>query len=336
MSLHCRFYESKYPALNEVVKVTVTNIEAMGAYVTLLEYDNIEGMILMSELSRRRIRSINKLIRRGKTEVVVVIRTDHEKGYIDLSKRRATSDDVRLCEEKFSNAKTVNQILRHTAELLHFTNEQLEELYQKTAWHFDRVSNRPGASFEVLKKIVLNPDLLDECGLDEEIKKTLHTEIKRRLMPQAVKIRADFDVSCFGFEGIDAIKRAIRAGLAHSTEELPIEVHLIAPPTFYMTTQTMDRTAGIEGMTKALDSISNAIVKEDGKFTLIYAPKVVSDNEMRELRSRMAELEEANREVSGDESHSSEGSSDEDSNEDAEDAGGDSSSVKPPPPNGTV
>lgn len=35
----------------------------MGAYVSLLEYNNIEGMILLSELSRRRIRSVNKLIK---------------------------------------------------------------------------------------------------------------------------------------------------------------------------------------------------------------------------------------------------------------------------------
>lgn len=41
----------------------------MGAYVSLLEYDSIEGMILLSELSRRRIRSVNKLIRVGRMEV---------------------------------------------------------------------------------------------------------------------------------------------------------------------------------------------------------------------------------------------------------------------------
>lgn len=45
-----------------------------------LEYDNIEGMILLSELSRRRIRSIQKLIRVGRNEVVVVMRVDKEKG----------------------------------------------------------------------------------------------------------------------------------------------------------------------------------------------------------------------------------------------------------------
>jgi S1 RNA binding domain len=43
--------------------VQVTSIQEMGAYVHLLEYDNTEGMILLSELSRRRIRSINKLIK---------------------------------------------------------------------------------------------------------------------------------------------------------------------------------------------------------------------------------------------------------------------------------
>lgn len=60
--------------------VNVRSIAEMGAYVYLLEYNNIEGMILLSELSRRRIRSINKLIRVGKTEPVVVIRVDKEKG----------------------------------------------------------------------------------------------------------------------------------------------------------------------------------------------------------------------------------------------------------------
>jgi transcriptional accessory protein Tex/SPT6 len=66
--------------VEDVVMVNVRSIAEMGAYVHLLEYNNIEGMILLSELSRRRIRSINKLIRVGKTEPVVVIRVDKDKG----------------------------------------------------------------------------------------------------------------------------------------------------------------------------------------------------------------------------------------------------------------
>jgi translation initiation factor 2 subunit 1 len=81
MSLeNCRFYEKKYPEIDSLVMVNVTQITEVGAYVKLLEYDNIDGMIPLSELSRRRIRSIQKLIRVGRNEVVMVVRVDKEKG----------------------------------------------------------------------------------------------------------------------------------------------------------------------------------------------------------------------------------------------------------------
>ena len=44
------------------------------------------------------------------------------------------------------------------------------------------------------------------------IKNDLLTYIKRRLAPQPVKIRADIEVTCFTYEGIDAIKAALGEG----------------------------------------------------------------------------------------------------------------------------
>lgn len=75
-----RMYENRLPEVDDLVMVNVRQIAEMGAYVRLLEYNDIEGMILLSELSRRRIRSIQKLLRVGKNEVVVVLRVDKEKG----------------------------------------------------------------------------------------------------------------------------------------------------------------------------------------------------------------------------------------------------------------
>ena len=37
-------YEAKFPEVDEVVMVQVKSIAEMGAYVQLLEYNNIEGM----------------------------------------------------------------------------------------------------------------------------------------------------------------------------------------------------------------------------------------------------------------------------------------------------
>lgn len=34
----------------------------------------------------------------------------------------------------------------------------------------------------------------------------------------------DIEVACYGYEGIDAVKEALRAGLSCSTESMPIKV----------------------------------------------------------------------------------------------------------------
>jgi translation initiation factor 2 subunit 1 len=130
-ALRCRFYENQYPELEECVLVNVTEIKEMMAYVTLLEYDNIPGMILKSELSRRRIRSIYKLVSVGRTEIMMVIRVDKNKGYIDLSKSRVDPEDVGKCEERFNKAKAVHSVLRHVAGL---KGLKLENLYQQVGW----------------------------------------------------------------------------------------------------------------------------------------------------------------------------------------------------------
>lgn len=45
MPLSCRYYRQKFPEIEDVVMVNVRSIGEMGAYVKLLEYNNIEGKI---------------------------------------------------------------------------------------------------------------------------------------------------------------------------------------------------------------------------------------------------------------------------------------------------
>lgn len=302
MPLSCRFYKEKYPEVDDVVMVNVRAIAEMGAYVHLLEYNNIEGMILLSELSRRRIRSINKLIRVGKTEPVVVIRVDKEKGYIDLSKRRVSAEDVEKCTERFAKAKAVNSILRHVAELLKYeSDDQLEELYQKTAWYFEEKYKKPKASaYDFFKQAVSDPSILAECDLDDKTKEVLLSNIKRKLTSQAVKIRADIECACYGYEGIDAVKAALKAGLALSTDELPIKINLIAPPLYVMTTSTPEKQDGLKILNDAIEQIKSKITELGGVFNIQMAPKVVTATDEAELIRQMEKAELDNAEVAGD------------------------------------
>jgi len=299
--ISCRFYEQKYPEVDDVVMVNVRSIADMGAYVHLLEYNNIEGMILLSELSRRRIRSINKLIRVGRTEPVVVIRVDKDKGYIDLSKRRVSKEDIERCTEKYSKAKAVNSIVRHVAEILGFkTNEELEDLYKKTAWYFETKSKKQGTAYDYFKQSVSDPSLLNDLDLDENMKAVLVENIQRKLTQQAVKIRADFECSCFTYEGIDAVKDALRAGIAVGNPEIPIKINLIAPPVYVMTCSTPERTEGLALLNEGCKVVEERIKASGGRFAIQMAPKVVTATDEDELAARIRRAEEENAEVDGD------------------------------------
>ncbi|CDH17289.1 Eukaryotic translation initiation factor 2 subunit alpha [Zygosaccharomyces bailii ISA1307] len=297
---HCRFYENKYPEVDDIVMVNVQQIAEMGAYVKLLEYDNIEGMILLSELSRRRIRSIQKLIRVGKNDVVVVLRVDKEKGYIDLSKRRVSSEDIIKCEERYQKSKTVHAILRYCAEKFQIS---LEELYKSIAWPLSR---KYGHAYEAFKLSIIDQSVWE--GIEppsKDVFEELKNYISRRLTPQAVKIRADVEVSCFSYEGIDAIKSALQAAESLSNDKMQIKVKLVAAPLYVITTQSLDKQQGIELLQNAIEKISESISKHNGVCNITMPPKAVTATEDAELQALLESKELDNRSDSEDEDEDS-------------------------------
>ena len=136
--------------------------------------------------------------------------------------------------------------------------------------------------------------MLDECNLDERTKEVLLNNIKRKLTSQAVKIRADIECACYGYEGIDAVKTALRAGLELSTEELPIKINLIAPPLYgellinsiiwnmdvimylflVMTTSTPEKADGLKALELAIEKIKETIVSLGGVFNTQMAVSI--------------------------------------------------------------
>jgi len=294
--VNCRMYEQKYPKVDDLVVVEVKSIEEMGAYVALKEYNDIEGMILLSELSRRRIRSINKLIRVGRLEVVVVLRVDEDKGYIDLSKRRVSPEEIVKCEEKYNKSKTVHSILRHVAET---KQSDLEELYQKIGWPLYR---KYGHAYEAFKQAIADPDTVFE-GLDmtPELRESVLSNIKRRLTPQPIKFRADIEVTCFQYEGIDAIKAALYKGIETSTEETPVKIKLVAPPLYVVVASSLNKDLGIKALNTAIEAVTAEITKRKGHLVVKVQPRAVQDRDERELNSMMKEYERENQDQPEDE-----------------------------------
>ncbi|THG04799.1 hypothetical protein TEA_001731 [Camellia sinensis var. sinensis] len=295
-NLECRMYETRYPEVDMAVMIQVKNIADMGAYVSLLEYNNIEGMILFSELSRRRIRSVSSLIKVGRIEPVMVLRVDKDKGYIDLSKRRVSEEEIQTCEERYNKSKLVHSIMRHVAETMILDLEA-----------FKLIVNDPDSVLNSLTREVkeTGPDGKEVTkvvpAMSEEVKDALIKNIRRRMTPQPLKIRADIEMKCFQFDGVLHIKEAMRKAEAAGNKDCPVKIKLVAPPSYVLNTQTLDKEQGIAILNKAIQACSEEIERHKGKLTVKEAARAVSEREDKLLAEHMAKLGRENEEVSGDE-----------------------------------
>jgi len=274
----CRMYEQELPNQDELVVVRVNKVEEFGAYVTLLEYNNIEGMILSSEVSRKRIRSIHKYLRIGKQDVMQVLRVDKEKGYIDLSKKYVTDDYVEPTIERFTKSKTVHSIMKHCAVTC---GMPVKDLLEKVAWPlYDEYSNEDeeeeGHALDGLHAILLDPTLLDKYELEDNVKDCLIKEITHRLAEQPFKIQAQVDVTCFTTEGVRAIQEALNAGKQLAEEKnQKLDINLLSTPTYRILTQCTDKQLGMDIVNAAIQAIENAIKERKGSFAIKEAPQEV-------------------------------------------------------------
>jgi translation initiation factor 2 subunit 1 len=151
--------------------------------------------------------------------------------------------------------------------------------------------------------VLRNPGVWEDITFPNEVVRTeLLSYIGKRLTPQPTKVRADVEVTCFGYDGIDAVKTALRAAEAKNTTDTQVKVKLVSPPLYVLTSQCLDKNTGISILENAIKEIDGNIRGAGGGCVVRMAPKAVTENDDAELQALMEKRERENQEVSGDES----------------------------------
>eukprot|EP01009_Symbiontida_sp_KSa7_P003299 NODE_1801_length_543_cov_403.578947_g1458_i0.p1 GENE.NODE_1801_length_543_cov_403.578947_g1458_i0~~NODE_1801_length_543_cov_403.578947_g1458_i0.p1 ORF type:complete len:159 (+),score=44.45 NODE_1801_length_543_cov_403.578947_g1458_i0:29-478(+) len=130
-------------------------------------------------------------------------------------------------------------------------------------------------------------------NISTELRDELLRNIRERLKSQPFRVRCDVEVQCFGNEGIDAVKEALLAGKAVGSEEVPLTITLLAPPTYVMRATCLDKDEGLGKLNEALERIKEVIDSKAGGSMKIQekkGPRVVSDHDQD--RSAAAQPEE--------------------------------------------
>ncbi|MBE7180524.1 MAG: hypothetical protein INR71_04805, partial [Terriglobus roseus] len=182
------------------------------------------------------------------------------------------------------------------------TEIPLEDLYKSIAWPLNK---RYGHAVDAFKLSITNPDVWGEVQFPNQVvEDELKSYIGKRLTPQPTKVRADVDVTCFGYDGIDAVKAALRQAEAKNSADTQVKVKLVSPPLYVLTCQTLDKSGGISVLEEAIKAIETSIKAAGGALDVKMAPKAVTDSDDAELQALMDRRERENQEVSGDEDES--------------------------------
>ena len=186
--------------------------------------------------------------------------------------------------------------MRHVAEK---TNTPIEELYQAIGWPLNK---KYGHANDAFKLAITNQDVWNDVTFPNDVVKAeLISYISKKLTPHPTKVRADVEVFCFGYDGIDAVKDALRKAEAKNTADTQVKVKLVSPPHYVLTSQTLDKQLGIDLLEQAIKDIEVTIKAAGGNCVVKMAPKAVTEHDDAELQALMEKRERENAEVSGDE-----------------------------------
>jgi translation initiation factor 2 subunit 1 len=158
----------------------------------------------------------------------------------------------------------------------------------------------PDAVLDALKR----PD--GSPAVDASVKEALVKDIRRRMTPQPLKIRADVELTCFEYDGVVRIKEAMRSAVAMSESDasngggIKISVSLVASPLYVVTCSTLDKEAGIAAVDAAVAAAAATLEKAGGKVAVKEAARAVSERDDRLLAEKMEKLQKVQEEEDSD------------------------------------
>lgn len=214
---------------------------------------------------------------REKTDICVVTRVDPQKGYIDLSKKRVTSEEKVQHEQKYNKSKTVHSIAKRVSEVTHV---DLANIYTTIIWPLYKKYTHAFEAFQKLQND--NENIFNGIDIPSNVHQSFIQAIAQRMKPQTYSIRSCVNVTCFSVHGIEGIKTALREGEsvhnAQEGDELDrVKIRLIAPPTYLIETITNDQEFGIKLLRKSITAIQDRITQLGGSLTVQTWPSVTND-----------------------------------------------------------
>ena len=254
--------DDNVPEQGEIVIATVTKVMDHGAYVSLDEYDNIQGFLHISEIAPGWIRSINKHVKNGEKKVLVVKKVNPHRGDIDLSLKQISKDQKKQKLKEVKRYEKGNTLLQSVQDKLNLSEDDITKLEDKIYTKFDSVYD---AFIEIGRR---GESVVENMGIDNKIVQVMLNVASKIKLP-SVEIRGVMEITSSRSNGVEVIKEVLQNAIPDNKDSATekTEITYLGAPKYRLSVISEDFKSAEKAIKPIVAEIQSRIEKKKGTFS---------------------------------------------------------------------
>ena len=246
------------PEQGEIVIATVTKIMDHGAYVSLDEYDGLQGFLHVSEIAPGWIRSVGRYVKEGEKKVLLVKKVRLERTDIDLSLKQVSTDQKKKKLLEVKRHEKGSTLIKKVQEKAKLSTEDIEKLEDALYSKYDSI-------YDAFMDIARNGiSVIKELKVPKKAVSALE-EISSKMKLPSVEIRGVLEISNKMSDGVEIIKNTLLNVMKEGNGK-NIQITYLGAPKYRLSVTAQDFKLAEKIMKPVLEDIQHDIEKKKGTF----------------------------------------------------------------------
>ena len=253
------------PEVGEFVVATIIRIMPYGVYASLDEYNGIEGLLHISEISSRWVKNIRDHVRERQKVVLKVLRVDSEKRHIDLSLRRVNEREKREKLLEWKRERRGRKLFNMAAEKLGVT---LEEAYEKVG---SVLEDRFGSIYDSFEAAAVKGEKpLIKAKIPPNWVKVVYDLAESNVRIPLMKVKGTMELTCNKPNGVTVLRDAFKkAKKVRKPENTDVKMYVTGAPKYRVEVSAKNYKEAEKLLEKVVNTALSTVKASggEGKFT---------------------------------------------------------------------
>lgn len=245
-----RWYKDR-PDEGDFVVITLSDVDKNSAYANLDEYEDVKGLIHISEASRSWVQDLQKEVDEGEKTVAQVIDTEDDS--LGLSLKRVNDRQKRETMARWNKEQKAEKFLEDLSDKLGINEEEaLEEIGFPMQREF-------GSAFHGFEISEAEENRLLEV-FDEDTLDSIQEVARENIDMKKEKLEGEITLEFHHGDGLERVKDALKA------PGEGVEIDYISAPRYAVTAWGRTQELAKKRMDRAIESVKEKTDNLDGKF----------------------------------------------------------------------